>query len=67
MKGLPVWDLELLGLLRIAGETFFELSQSLRHYRVSCGLFDTNLLRLIDEKDRESQLNNPSSARSWRV
>ena len=51
-------------MLRIAGETFFELSQSLRHYRVSCGLFDTNLLKLIDEKDRESQLNNPLSARS---
>jgi len=51
-------------MLRIAGETFFELSQSLRHYRVSCGLFDTNLLKLIDEKDRESQLNNLLNARS---
>jgi hypothetical protein len=52
---------------RITGETFFELSQSLRHYRVSCELFDTNLPKLIDEKDRESQLSNPLSTRSWRV
>jgi hypothetical protein len=49
---------------RITGETFFELSQSLRHPPVSCELFDTNLLKLIDEKNRESQLNNPSSALS---
>ena len=41
---------------RITGETFFELSQSLRHYRVSCELFDTNLFKLIDEKDRDKPI-----------